>query len=114
MATVVSPPEVASSIEMLRKASPAERLALLRELVQLCHADGSLNGGLRITDEQNKLLSIVTPMLPRTKTPLPELTDEDRAEIQRRRANRQGVMSEEQFFAEIRSRIKEREESAQS
>ncbi len=114
MSTATPANPAVSPSELLRSVSPAERLKLLRELVKLCFADRSLNKPLQVTDEKDTHVGIIAAMYPRTTKPLPVLTEEERIELQRRIDNRHNAMSEEEFLAAVRKRIKERAESAES
>jgi hypothetical protein len=114
MATATQSPAVTSPLEMLRSVSPAERLKLLRELVKLCFADGNLNKPLRVADEKNTHVGLIMAMYPRTTEPLPPLTDEERADLQRRLDNPEKTMSHDEFVARARTTIRELRESRQS
>jgi hypothetical protein len=94
--------------ESLRSLSAAERLKMLRELVLLCFADGSLKQPLCVTEDNDPIRAYVLARFPRTTQPFPELTPEEEAEIQRRIANRHNAMSHEEFVRRVVRRIRER------
>lgn len=112
MAATIQSSAAQPQLSAMNELALADRLILLRGLIALCAADGSLDRPLRVTDAQGTLVGYVSAMYPRTKTQLPPLTDEKCRELARQRANRQGLLTEEEFLNEIHSRIKERAENA--
>ncbi len=114
MAVATQTPPTVTPLEMLRSASPAERLNLLRELVKLCFADGNLSKPLKVSDEKDTHVGLIMAMYPRTAEPLPPLTEEERADLQGRLDNPGKTMSHEEFVARARKTIRELRESQQS
>lgn len=114
MSTAVQTPAIASPSEILRSVTPDERLKLLRELVKLCFADGSLGKPLKVTDENDTHVGLIMAMYPKTTEPLPPLTKEERADLQRRLDNPGKTMSHEEFVTRARKTIRELRESQQS
>lgn len=107
-ATQPIPAMVPAIVEALRSISATDRLKLLRELVKLCFTDRSLDKPLQVMEEGDLFRAYVMVMFPRTKTPPPELTPEEEAEIQRRIANRHNAISHEEFVERVRRLIRER------
>lgn len=100
--------------ELLRNVTPGERLKLLRELVKLCFADGSLNNPLRVTEDGDGFAGYISALFPRTTEPFPETTAEEEAETQRRIANRHNAIPHDEFMRRVVSTIREQRGSEQS
>jgi hypothetical protein len=80
---------------------PAERLKVLRDLVMLCFADGRLKEPLCLSEDGDPFRAYALAMFPRTTTPPPPLTDEERIELQRRIDNRHNAISHEEFVKRV-------------
>lgn len=105
---------VSGTIESISSLPSGERKKVLRELLKLCYADGELQGPMLVTNDDDLFSGYVFAMFPRTQTPLPDLTEEERAELQRRYDNRHQAVSEAEFIARVRALARERSETARS
>lgn len=99
-------PAIAAN-EFIAKLTPEERARLLGELVKICIEEGTIEKPRLVTDEKGLLKAYVINFFPPTTGPAPELTPEERAELQRRIDQRHEAVSQEEFIAEMRRLRKE-------
>ena len=72
-----------SLLEGIRQITPAERAHLLGELARAITADLGRKDGAMLTDHLGNPVGLFVPVVQKPPAP-PPMTDEDRAELQRR------------------------------
>ena len=89
---------MATLLEMIRTSSPEERAAVLAELVGAALARHG-NTPVAVTDASDRTIGYLSSEVNAAATlPLPDWTEEEKAELRRRIANPQGGISVEEFI----------------